>query len=159
MAGEGSERKVIATNRKARHEYEVLDRFEAGIALLGPEVKSLRAGKASLTDAYAAIRGREVFLVGVHIGPYPQAGRANAEPRRERKLLLHRAEIERLRGRVAERGFTLIPLQLYFKDGRAKVELGVARGRRRYDKREAIRRRETDRELRRAARGRGRFRS
>jgi SsrA-binding protein len=159
MAGEGSERKVIATNRKARHEYEVLDRFEAGIALLGPEVKSLRAGKASLTDSYAAIRGREVFLVGLHIGSYPQAGRANAEPRRERKLLLHRAEIERLRGRVAERGFTLIPLQLYFKDGRAKVELGVARGRRRHDKREAIRRRETDRELRRAARGRGRFRS
>lgn len=159
MAGEGSERKVIATNRKARHEYEVLDRFEAGIALLGPEVKSLRAGKANLTDAYAAIRGREVFLVGVHIGPYPQAGRANVEPRRERKLLLHRAEIERLRGRVAERGFTLIPLQLYFKDGRAKVELGVARGRRRYDKREAIRRRETDRELRRTARRRGRFRS
>ena len=159
MVGDDSERKIIATNRKARHEYEIQDRFEAGIALLGSEVKSLRAGKANLSDGYAAIRGRDVFLVGVHIAPYPQAGRANADPLRQRKLLLHRAEIERLRGRIAERGFTLIPLQLYFKDGRAKLELGVARGRRRHDKREAIRRRETDRDLRRALRGRGRLRS
>jgi SsrA-binding protein len=159
MADDASDRKVIATNRRARYEYEILDTFEAGVALLGPEVKSLRAGKANLSDAYATIRGREVYLVGAHIGPYPQAGRANVEPRRERKLLLHRAEIARLQGRVAERGFTLIPLQLYFKSGRAKVELAIARGKRRYDKREAIRRRETDRELRRTARSRGRFRS
>ncbi len=159
MADDASDRKVIATNRKARYEYEILDTFEAGIALLGPEVKSLRAGKANISDAYATIRGREVFLVGAHISPYPQAGRANPDPRRERKLLLHRAEIARLQGRITERGFTLIPLQLYFKDGRAKVELAIARGKRRYDKREAIRRRETDRELRRATRTRGRFQS
>ena len=159
MAGDASDRKVIATNRKARHEYEIFDTFEAGVALLGPEVKSLRAGRANLSDAYATIRGREVFLVGVHISPYPQAGRANPDPRRERKLLLHRAEIARLQGRVVERGFTLIPLQLYFKNGRVKVELAIARGKRRYDKREAIRRRETDRELQRATRTRGRFRS
>ena len=159
MAGDASDRKVIATNRKARYEYEIFDTFEAGVALLGPEVKSLRAGRANLSDAYATIRGREVYLVGVHISPYPQAGRATPDPRRERKLLLHRAEIARLQGRVVERGFTLIPLQLYFKNGRAKVELAIARGKRRYDKREAIRRRETDRELQRATRTRGRFRS
>jgi SsrA-binding protein len=156
MAGDPSDRKVIATNRKARFEYEILDTFEAGIALLGPEVKSLRAGRANLSDAYATIRRGEVFLISAHISPYAQAGRANPEPRRERKLLLHKAEIARLQGRVAERGFTLVPLELYFKNGRAKVELAVARGRRRYDKREAIRRRETDRELRRTLRGRGR---
>jgi SsrA-binding protein len=159
MAGDATDRKVIATNRKARYEYEVFDTFEAGVALLGPEVKSLRAGRANLSDAYATIRGREVFLVGLHISPYPQAGRANPDPRRERKLLLHRAEIARLQGRVEERGFTLIPLQLYFKNGRAKVQLAIARGKRRYDKRQAIRSRETDRELRRAMRARGRFRS
>jgi SsrA-binding protein len=158
MTGDASDRKVIATNRKARYEYEIFDTFEAGVALLGPEVKSLRAGKANLSDAYATIRGREVFLIGAHISPYPQAGRANPDPRRERKLLLHRAEIARLQGRVVERGFTLIPLQLYFKNGRAKVELAIARGKRRYDKREAIRRRETDRELRRATRSHGRYR-
>jgi SsrA-binding protein len=159
MAGDATDRKVIATNRKARYEYEIFDTFEAGVALLGPEVKSLRAGRANLSDAYATIRGREVFLVGLHISPYPQAGRANPDPRRERKLLLHRAEIARLQGRVEERGFTLIPLQLYFKNGRAKVQLAIARGKRRYDKRQAIRSRETDRELRRAMRARGRFRS
>jgi SsrA-binding protein len=134
MAGDAPDRRVIATNRKARFEYEILDTFEAGIALRGPEVKSLRAGKANLSEAYAAIRGGEVFLIG----------------------LLHRAEIARLQGRVAERGFTLVPLSIYFKGGRAKVELAVARGRRRHDKREAIRRRETDREMRRLARGRRR---
>jgi SsrA-binding protein len=152
------ERKVVATNRKARFEYEILETIEAGIALVGPEVKSLRAGRANLSDAYATIRRGEVFLVGVHISPYAQAGRANPEPRRERKLLLHRAEIARLKVRVAERGFTLIPLQLYFSSGRAKVQLGIARGKRRYDKRETIRRRETERELQRALRGRGRSR-
>jgi SsrA-binding protein len=156
MAGDASDRRVIATNRKARFEYEILDTLEAGIALLGPEVKSLRAGKANLSEAYAAIRGGEVFLIGAHISPYPQAARANVDPRRERKLLLHRAEIARLQGRVAERGFTLVPLAIYFKGGRAKVELAVARGRRRHDKREAIRRRETEREMRRVARGRRR---
>jgi SsrA-binding protein len=156
MAAGAGERKLVATNRKARFEYEILETVEAGIALLGPEVKSLRAGNASLADAYAVVRGREAFLVGAHISPYAQASRENPDPRRERKLLLHRAEIARLGGRLAERGLTLVPLQLYFRDGRAKVELALARGRRRHDRREAIARREQERELRRAVRERRR---
>ena len=155
---DGAELVVVARNRKARYEYEILDTFEAGIALLGPEVKSLRAGNATLTDSYAKIQRGEVYLQHVHIGPYEQAARANAEPRRERKLLLHRAEIARLKVKLAERGFTLVPLEIYFKGGRAKVQLALARGKRRYDKRESIRRREQDREVQRAVRGRGRFR-
>jgi SsrA-binding protein len=155
--GDGDEqRKIIASNRKARYEYEILDTFEAGIALLGPEVKALRAGKASLGDAYADIRRGQVYLINAHIGAYEQAGRANAAPLRERKLLMHRKEISRLEGRVEERGLTLIPLRLYFLNGRAKVELALARGKRRYDKRQAIRKRETDRDLQRTMRGRGR---
>jgi SsrA-binding protein len=150
------DRKLVATNRKARFEYEVLETVEAGIALLGPEVKSLRAGNASLADAYAVVRRGEVFLVGAHVSPYAQASRENPDPRRERKLLLHRAEIARLAGKVAERGLTLVPLELYFREGRAKIALALARGRRRHDKREAIRRREEDRELRRVVRERGR---
>ena len=148
----------IAENRKAFHDYHLLETFEAGIALLGPEVKSLRAGNANLGDAYAIVRRGEVFLVNAHIGPYDQAGRANAAPRRERKLLLHRAEIERLSGRVAERGFTLVPIELYFKDGRAKIQLGLARGKKTHDKRQTIRERESAREVQRAVRGRGRSR-
>jgi len=159
MGGDDKARKVIASNRRARHEYEILDSFEAGIVLSGPEVKSLRAGKASLGDAYAEVRRGEVYLLNAHIGAYEQAGRANAPPLRERKLLLHRYEIARLAGRVVERGLTLIPLQLYFKDGRAKVELALARGKRQYDKRQAIRKRESDRDLQRVMRGRGRTRS
>jgi SsrA-binding protein len=159
MGQENAERQVVASNRRARHDYEILDTFEAGIALLGPEVKSLRNGKANLTDGYGVIRRGEVFLANVHIGPYEKAWRENAEPRRERKLLLHRAEISRLEGKVAERGLTLIPLQLYFKNGRAKVELGLCRGKSRYDKRESIRRRETERDLQRELRGRGRSRA
>ena len=159
MGKENAERKVVASNRRARREYEILDTFEAGIALLGPEVKSLRNGKASLSDGYGVVRRGEVFLINVHIGPYEKAWRENAEPRRERKLLLHRAEISRLEGKVVERGLTLIPLQLYFKNGRAKVELGLCRGKRRYDKRESIRRRETERDLQRELRGRGRSRA
>jgi SsrA-binding protein len=156
MAARDSQRKIIATNRRARFEYEILDRVEAGIALLGPEVKSLRAGKANLSDAYATVRRGEVFLVNAHISPYEQAGRENPDPRRERKLLLHRAEIARLQSRVAQRGFTLVPLLLYFTvKGRAKVELGIARGKRLHDKRETIRRREQEREMQRARRGRG----
>ena len=158
MTGADSERKLVATNRKARFEYEILDTFEAGIALLGPEVKSLRAGNANLGDAYAIVRRGEVFLVNAHIGPYDQAGRANAAPRRERKLLLHRAEIGRLSGRVAERGFTLVPIELYFKAGRAKVQLGLARGKKIHDKRQTIRERESEREVQRTVRGRGRSR-
>jgi SsrA-binding protein len=138
---------VIATNRRARFEYEILETFEAGIALLGPEVKSLREGRANLADAYATVRRGEVLLVHLHISPYEQAGRDNPDPRRDRRLLLHRAEIRRLTGKVAERGFTLVPLRLYWKNGRAKVELALARGKRLHDKREAIRRRESDREV------------
>jgi SsrA-binding protein len=134
----------------------VLEHLEAGIALVGPEVKSLRAGKASLTDAYAIVRRGEVVLLNLHISPYEPATRENPEPRRERKLLLHRAEIARLTGKVRERGFTLIPLLLYFRGGRAKVELGLVRGKRRYDRRESIRRRENERELARVTRRRGR---
>jgi SsrA-binding protein len=154
--GGREEQKPIASNRRARHEYEILDSMEAGISLRGPEVKSLREGRANLSDAYAYLRGGEVFLRNLHISPYQQAGRENLDPTRERKLLLHRQEIHRLRSKVAEKGLTLIPLALYWKGGRAKVELAVARGKRRYDKREAIRRREQDRELQRAARERGR---
>jgi SsrA-binding protein len=155
MAAPG-ERKLVATHRKARFEYEILETVEAGIALLGPEVKSLRAGNASLADAYAVVRRKELWLVGAHVSPYAQASRENADPRRERKLLLHRAEIDRLASRVAERGLTLVPLSLYFRDGRAKVELGLARGRRRHDKREVIREREEERMVRRTVRERGR---
>ncbi len=140
-------RKLVAKNRRARHEYEILDTIEAGIVLLGPEVKSLRQGKVSLADAYATVRRGELWLMNVHISPYEQAGRENPNPRRERKLLAHRAEISKLAGQVAERGLTLVPLSLYFQDGRAKVELGLARGKRRYDKRQAIRKREEDREI------------
>ncbi len=145
-------RQVVARNRRARFEYEILDTFEAGIALLGSEAKSLRAGKANLSEGYAAIRHGEVFLIGVHISPYEQAGRASPDPRRERKLLLHRAEIGRLAGQVAQRGLTLVPLELYFRQGRAKLELAVARGKRRRDKRETIKRREQEREMQRAVR-------
>lgn len=147
---------VIATNRRARFDYEILESLEAGIALLGPEVKSLRAGRANLGDAYAVIRKGQAWLLNLHISPYEQAGRANPEPTRDRPLLLHRQEIRRLGGKLAERGLTLVPLRLYWKQGRAKVELGLARGKRRHDKRETIRRRETDRELSRAVRSRGR---
>jgi SsrA-binding protein len=156
MAADSDERRPIATNRRARFEYEVLERVEAGIALVGPEVKSLRAGKASLADAYAQVRRGEVWLQNLHISPYDPASRENPDPRRERKLLLHRKEIERLDGKVRERGLTLVPLALYFKNGRAKVELALVRGKRQHDKREAIRQRETDRELARTLRKGGR---
>ena len=160
MAGKGEPKtRVVVRNRRARFEYEILETFEAGIALLGPEVKSLRNGKANLTDGYAFIRRGEVFLANVHIGPYEKAWRENVEPRRQRKLLLHRAEISRLEGKVAERGLTLIPLRLYFKSGRAKVELGLCRGKQRHDKRASIRQRESERDLQRALRGRGRSRT
>jgi SsrA-binding protein len=156
MREEGEKKKIIASNRKARYEYEVLDTFEAGIALLGTEVKALREGKVSLGEAYADIRRGEVFLINAHIGAYEQAGRTNAPPMRERKLLLHRREISRLEGRVDERGLTLIPLSMYFIGGRAKVELALARGKRRYDKRQSIRNRENQRDLARVMRNRNR---
>ncbi len=145
--------RVVATNRRARHDYEIVDTLEAGVALLGPEVKSLREGRANLADAYARVRRGEVYLLHAHISPYAQAGRENPDPRRERKLLLHRHEIRRLASKLAEKGLTLIPLRLYFNEsGRAKVELGLARGKRSYDKRESIRKREEDRALQRTMR-------
>jgi SsrA-binding protein len=146
-------RKLIAQNRKARHDYHVEDTYEAGLVLTGTEVKSLRAGKASLTDGFAEVRDGEVWLQGVYIPEYTEGTWTNHPPRRGRKLLLHRGEIERISGKVAERGLTLVPLSLYFKDGRAKVELALARGKRTYDKRQAIAKREASRE---AAREMGR---
>ena len=151
-------RRDIASNRRARRDYEILDTFEAGIELRGPEVKSLRDGKANLGDAYGVIRKGQVFLHHLHISAYAPARLSNSDPLRERRLLLHRREIERLTVRVHERGFTLIPLSLYWKDGRAKVELALARGRARYDKRQAIRKREDSREAERGLRRRNRER-
>jgi SsrA-binding protein len=147
-------RKVIASNRKARHEYQVLDVFEAGIALTGPEVKSIRAGKVSFQDAYAAIDRGELWLHSLHISPYEQAGRWNTDPLRSRKLLLHREEIRKLVGKVEEKGLTLIPLDLHFRGGYVKVDLALARGKNLHDKRDTIRQRDMEREARRAARER-----
>jgi SsrA-binding protein len=141
-------RKMVAQNRKARHDYHVEDTFEAGLVLTGTEVKSLRAGRASLVDGFAEVRDQEVWLNGVHIPEYTQGTWTNHEPRRPRKLLLHRREIDRIDARVRERGLTLVPLSLYFKDGRAKVEIALARGKKAYDKRQAIAKREADREAR-----------
>jgi SsrA-binding protein len=143
-------RKIIAQNRKARHDYTVLDTYEAGVMLTGTEVKSLRLGRASLVDGFATIDDGEVFLRNVHIPEYEQGSWTNHEPRRVRKLLLHRAEIERLVGKTKESGLTLVPLALYFSQGLVKVELALARGKRSYDKRQDLARRDADREVRRA---------
>lgn len=147
MKGEPPEKKVITTNRKARHDYHILETHEAGLVLKGTEVKSIRAGRVNLRDGYAAVENGEVWLHNVHISPYEQGNRFNVDPRRPRKLLLHRGEIRRLGGRVAEKGFTLVPLSLYFVRGRAKVELGLARGKATYDKRQAIAERDLQRDL------------
>jgi len=143
-------RKLIAQNKKARHDYSIEDVYEAGIALVGTEVKSLRAGRATLTDGYATIDDGEVWLRGVHIPEYTQGTWTNHEPRRARKLLLNRDEIRRISARTKDTGVTLIPLSLYFQDGYAKVEIAVARGRRAYDKRQAIAERDSKRETERA---------
>jgi len=157
--GERPNEKVIATNRRARHDYEVLDKVEAGISLLGPEVKSLREGRANMGDAFAVIKGGECWLEKLHITPYEYANRAAPEAMRERKLLLHKHEIQKLHSRVVERGLTLVPLRLYLRDGRVKVELGLVRGKHHHDKRETIKRRDADLEARRAMRrGSGRER-
>jgi len=146
--------KVVATNRRARRNYTVLDTYEAGLALVGSEVKSLRDGKMELKDSYGDIRRGEAFLVGAHIGPYDFARDGGHDPERDRKLLLHRREIDRIAGGLAERGLTLVPLQVYFKDGRAKVELALARGKTTVDKRNTLRDREHAREIDRATRRR-----
>ena len=138
--------KLVAQNRKARHDYHVDDVVEAGLVLVGTEVKSLRAGRATLVDGFAEITDGEGFLHGVHIPEYTQGTWTNHEPRRVRKLLLHRHELHKLEAKVNEKGFTLIPLSLYFKDGRAKVEIALARGKKTYDKRHALAERQADRE-------------
>lgn len=142
----------VATNRQASYRFELLERFEAGIALTGTEVKSLRSGKAQIKDAYAAIENGELWLHHMHIPPYAPASRENHEPERNRKLLLHRREIERLIGTTKERGLTLVPTRLYFSGPRAKVEIALARGKDRFDKRQTIREREVKRDMQRALR-------
>jgi SsrA-binding protein len=141
------ERTVVASNRKARHDYAILDTYEAGLALTGTEVKSLRAGRASLVDAFAQESGGELWLHGMHIPEYTMGTWTNHAPRRVRKLLLHRGEIDRLIGKLRESGLTLVPLSVYFTNGWAKVELGLARGKRSYDKRQDLAKRDADREI------------
>jgi SsrA-binding protein len=143
-------RKLVASNRKARHDYLIEDVYEAGMVLTGTEVKALRAGRASLVDGFAEVTGGEVWLQGVHIPEYSQGTWTNHAPRRKRKLLLHRLEIERIETAIREKGKTLVPLSLYFLDGRAKIELAVARGKREYDKRQTLRERQDRREAERA---------
>ena len=150
MAGE----KLIADNRRARHDYELLDRFEAGLVLTGTEVKSLRDGRASLAQAFADVRDGEVWLVGAEIATYDQGNIANHVPTRDRKLLLHRGEIASLYGKVREKGLTLVPTRMYWKDGRAKVEIALARGKQTIDKRRDIAKREADRAMQRALKSR-----
>jgi SsrA-binding protein len=142
----------VATNRQARHRFELLDKLECGVVLEGTEVKSLRSGAAQLKDGYATIRDGELWLHNVHIPPYGPAARENHDPERPRKLLAHRREIERLVGRIQERGLTLVPTRIYFAGPRAKVEIALARGKDRFDKREAIKARETRRDMERALR-------
>jgi len=149
MAPKGT--KVVATNRRARYDYDILETFESGIVLTGSEVKSIRDGKIQLKDSFARVQDGEVWLHGVHISPYAFAhGPSAHDPDRSRKLLLHRAEIDELMGRTQQEALTLVPLSVYFKDGRAKIELGLAKGRRRYDKRQAIATRDAAREAERA---------
>jgi len=143
-------RKLIVENRKARHDYHILERLEAGLALTGTEVKSLRDGGGNLREAFAQLRDGEAYLVGAHIAPYAQGNIQNHDPLRERKLLLHRREIDQLERKVAERGMTLVPLSLYFSNGRVKAELGLARGKERADKRQAIAERDARRQVERA---------
>ena len=144
--------KIVATNRRARFEYNILEGFEAGIALTGTEVKSLRTGKASLNNSFARIEGNEIFLHGMHIAPYAFGNIANPDPLRPRKLLLHRKEIRRLSSEISTKKLTLIPLKAYFKEGIVKVELALVRGKKLYDKRAAVKKRESDRELKRVLR-------
>jgi SsrA-binding protein len=153
-APEGSGVKSIALNRRARHDYDIQESFEAGLALVGSEVKSLRAGRADLKDAYGLIDRGEAWLVGLHISPYQFARDGGHDPERTRKLLMHRGEIERVRGKLDQKGLALIPLRLYFKEGKAKVEMALAKGQAKYDKRETLKRRQAEREMQRAMRHR-----
>jgi SsrA-binding protein len=150
MVDSSPKKRVVATNRKARHEYEILETFEAGLVLKGPEAKSLREGKVGFQDAYARVVEGEVWIHSLHISPYEQANRYNEDPLRPRKLLLNRLEIRRLIGKVEEKGLTLIPLDIYFRRGYAKITLALARGRKTYDKREKLRRKTQEDEARKA---------
>lgn len=143
------EMKPVASNRKAQHDYFLEDRFEAGIALTGTEIKSVRASRVNLRDGFVILRNREAWLVNVHISPYDFGNRENHEPRRERKLLLHSQELRKLQSKVSERGWTIVPISMYLKAGRAKVEIALVRGKRLYDKKDAVAERDADRELRR----------
>ena len=149
-------RRMIAENRKARHDFHILDTWESGVALLGTEVKAIREGRVNLRDSYARVEDGEVWMLNVHISPYSHRGYAQHAEMRQRKLLLHRHEIQKLLGRTVEKGLTLVPLEMYFKGGRVKVRLALAKGKRIHDKRETIRRREVDRETRAAVKARGR---
>src|SRR6266404_7513150 len=149
---EGDGDRTISTNRRARHEYEILETVEAGLVLRGTEVKSLRDGLVNFKDSYASIRNDEGWLLGCHISPYSHGTDANHDPERDRKLLLHKKEIARLGGKISEKGLTLVPLRLYFKDGRAKVEIGLTRGKKLHDKRATLREREVRREMDKTAR-------
>lgn len=146
--------KVVCQNKKARYDYEIIEVIEAGMVLLGTEVKSLRQGRANLKDSYARIKDGELFLMQCHISPYTHAYYDNHEPDRVRKLLVRKREIKRLQGKTQEKGLTLVPLKIYFKDGKAKVELALARGKRSYDKRETLKRKTEERELQRAIKDR-----
>ncbi len=146
-ADQSERTKLIAQNKKAYHDFEIGEKFEAGIVLLGTEVKSLREGRANLKDSYARVKKNEVFLFGLHISPYSHASFDNHDPERVRKLLLHGAEIRKLVGKTQERGYSLVPLKLYFKEGKAKVEIALARGKKEYDKRESLKRKEETREM------------
>jgi SsrA-binding protein len=148
--------RLIADNRKARHEYQLFETFEAGIVLLGTEVKAIREGRVNLKDSYGRVENGEVFLHNVHISPYSHRGYAEHEPLRRRKLLLNKIEIRKLIGKTVERGFTLVPVRMYFKNGRVKVAVSVAKGKKTYDRRETIRRREIERETRAMLKGQGR---
>jgi SsrA-binding protein len=148
--------KVIATNRKARHQYHFHDIHEAGLVLMGSEIKSIRAGRVSLQEGFVIFEGGEAWLVNVHIAQYDPASSQNHDPRRKRKLLLHRREIDRLQSRTQEKGYTVVPTRLYLKDGRAKVEIALARGKRQYDKRQAIAKRDSKRQVERALKERHR---
>ena len=151
-----STERSLATNREAYHNYHILETHECGIALTGTEVKSIREGRCSLKDGYAQIRAGEAWLMNAHISPYSHGNRENHDPTRARKLLLHRSEIDKLAGKVQEKGLTIVPTKMYLKNGRIKVELAVAKGKKLYDKRETERRREDDRETRRAIKERSR---
>lgn len=142
--------RLLADNRKAHHDYHILHTYEAGIVLLGTEVKSIREGRVNLRDSFARVEGGEVFIYNIYVSPYSHRGYADHEPTRRRKLLLHKSEIRRLIGKTVERGMTLVPVRMYLKNGRVKVVVGVAKGKKLYDKRETLRRREAERETRRA---------